>query len=611
MCWMPSPSLQPVSRALARWRRPLVWGFAGLLVLELLYNTLLVTGLLATLLNPSLGRMRVDWSRAWSLVPGDVHVRDLKLRQEEDNGGHWELELEEVEVDLSLVSLLRRQLKAESLDVRGLHVRVHPATKDGEEKPRGPPPSDPWAVLLYEVRVREVRELTWKETRLTGITEASGNLELVPAHRISARDVRVGLGQGQLSVEGETVAQVEQGTAGFTLVAQRQEPEGGLDLIAGLSEGRLQLTATVPSFAELQRFTPRPRGLPVRAGAGRMEVDIHVKDGRLTRGTQLKGSGEPIRVPLGSLSLKAPWRLHSDVYAHEDGSERLGLKLTLGPVRLEGGGGAALETPELHILLSAKAPRLGEPLPDVRLELRAPPDNPLELRLLNAWLGPSFQVDSGRATLELSSRANPGNGQGSAHLALDTGPLQARWGGATFGGRVGLKVDAVKRTLHPGMVSLHGSHLLLRDVTVRTREDAALGWNGDLSFPEATLTLSPLAFEGRFEGSFSNAAPFVALLAHNGALPQWLSPLLRANGLKLSGEVSLGEEGARVGKLHAQGEGLELRGRAESTDGAPHAVLLVKVGIIPVGVEAGAAGTHIQVLRPSNWYEKKTGERLE
>lgn len=604
---MQTSSPLPEPRLQRRWRRPLAWGFGALVVLELLYNGVLVTGLLATLLSRSTDGLLVEWSRAWSLVPGDVHVRDLKLRKEEANGGHWQLVMEEVEVDISLFSLLKRQLKTESLAVQGLHVEVQSGTQEPGGAKR-PPPVDPWQFLLHGVRVHEVRELEWKEARLTGVTEATGNLEVVPGQRISSREAHVKLGPGQLSFHGQDVAQVEQGTVDFTLEVRRSEAEGGIDLITGL-EGRLQVSAAFASLEELLSISPRLSGVALRGGKGKLEADLHVKEGRLALGTQLKASGEPFLLPVGSRSLRAPWRFHSDVYTREDGAERLGLKLTLGPVRLEGGEEEKrLETPELLILLSAKAPRVGQPLPDVHLELHATRDNPLELQLLNAWLPPTFQVDSGLATLEVSSHGDPEKDRGSGRLELSTQPFQARWGSAMLRGRAVLSASALKLSDRRDTVTLHGSQLQLHGISVRTTEEKARDWDGTLAFPEATLTLSPLAFEGRFTGSFSNAEPFVALLSHKGALPGVLKPLLTANNLRLSGALSLGAQGVKVSQLRAQGEGLELRGRAESSVGAPRVVLLVKVQGFPVGVEAGADGSHVQVMSPFDWYEEKTGE---
>jgi hypothetical protein len=170
-----------------------------------------------------------------------------------------------------------------------------------------------------------------------------------------------------------------------------------------------------------------------------------------------------------------------------------------------------------------------------------------------------------------------------------------------------VEADARNMSLQRGKVALPGSQVKLQEVSVRTGSDEERNWEGTLTFPEATLELSPPSAQGRFSGKFSNAAPFVALLTHKGALPGVLSPLLNANDLGLSGEVALGQEGLKVSKLLANGQGLELRGTAQSAGDAPHAVLLVKMGLISVGVETGTGDTHVQVLNASSWYREKTG----
>ncbi|WP_224249927.1 hypothetical protein [Hyalangium gracile] len=561
---MTTSALQPVSHPRARWRRRLLWGLGGLLVLELLYNLILLTGFLATVINHfTKEHPRIEWSRAWSLIPGHVHVRDLKLRHEGANGAFWQLEMGTVKVNLSLFSLLKRELKSGFVEVWGLQVRIHPGKKEaGAEKPKGPPPQDPWKVLLHGVRVHDVRQVDWNEVRLMGITEASGSLELVPRLRVSVRDARIQFGQGQIFYGEEAVARVEKGLGEFSLEAQRQEGDVGLDLIAGMTDGRFQFSGHHPPLHELPRLTSRLGGIGLREGAGRLDVDVHVKDGRLAPGTQIKGSGEPVIVSLGALRVRAPWKLHSDVYTPAQGGDRLGLKLSLGPARMEGGQWPSMETSEVTFLLGAKAPRLDE----------SPPDT---------------------------------------HLELHTEPLQATWGGAKMTGHIHVEVDARQMSVERGSVELHGSRVRLQDVSVRTGKDEERNWEGVLTFPEATLDLSPLSAKGRFSGNFSNAAPVVALLTYKGALPGVLKPLLTANNLGLSGAVSLGEGGIKLSGLRANGQGLELRGKAESAEGGPHAVLLVKMGILSVGVETGAGETHVQVLNASNWYAEKTGERTE
>jgi hypothetical protein len=244
------------------------------------------------------------------------------------------------------------------------------------------------------------------------------------------------------------------------------------------------------------------------------------------------------------------------VYTHDDGVDRLGLKLTLAPVQLKGGEWPSVETSEVTVLFAAKAPRLDQ-LPQ------------------------------------------------DAQLKLHTEQLHATWGGATMKGHVLVEADARPLARERGTVALHGSQVQLRNVSVRTGKDEARDWDGTLAFPEATLALSPLSAEGHFSGRFSNAAPFVALLTFKGALPGALAPLLNADNLGVTGAVSLGEAGVKVSRLHAIGEGLDLQGNAESAGGAPHAVVLVKMGILSVGVETGTGDTHVQVLNASSWYQKK------
>ncbi|MET0401071.1 MAG: hypothetical protein ABW123_01655, partial [Cystobacter sp.] len=188
--------------------------------------------------------------------------------------------------------------------------------------------------------------------------------------------------------------------------------------------------------------------------------------------------------------------------------------------------------------------------------------------------------------------------------------LQAHWGGAALSGRVLLDVDAYKLAFLRDTVSFKGSQLRLEDVTVRTGREDARGWDGTLVFSEATLALDPPSFQGRFQGSFSNAVPFVALLAHQGMMPRILMPLLEAKNLELSGTLSLNEAGARVDVLRIRGQGLDVRGRVASVGGTPSALVLVKLGIVSVGIEVGSANA-FQLMNPQAWYTRKTGEAVE
>ncbi len=615
----PAPPSPLPHRPWARWRRPLFWGVVALLVLELVYIAMLATGGLAWLLNRLIPDTRLGWSKATSVVPGRIHLEGFFLHNFAQGGGDWRIELDRAEVNVSLHALFLQRFETESLEVHGIQARIHSVSTAPEEgqartQAEGAEKEEPggWRIRLRKVRVHDVHAFIWNQARLTGLQEVQGGLDVQPGKHIALEDIRLRLGPGELFLMEDAIARVERGEASARLEARYRGTEG-IDLIAGLTGGRLQVSATVPAVSSLQHLVPRFEGLSPEGGAGRVEVDVHVKDGRLAPGTVIRGQGEPFMLPVGPLRLHAPWNLLADVHTREDGEDRLGLKFTMGPVRMEGGKapGQVLETPEVRLLMGARSPRLGEALPDVHMSLSAARSNPVELRMLNGWLGPSFQVESGQAFVRASSRANPEDGGGEGHLNVETQGFRARWSGARITGRLLLDVDAHKLAFNQERVTLHGSRMLLRGVAVHTEKDSERDWDGTLVFPEATLGLSsPPSFRGRFTGSFSNAAPLVALLTQQGAFPHFFSPLLRAENLQISGGVTLGKDGAVFDTLRAKAEGLEVRGQARSVNGATSALLLVKLGILSVGVEVVPGDTRIHLVLPERWYMRRTGEVL-
>ncbi|HYO70927.1 MAG TPA: hypothetical protein VEU33_33090 [Archangium sp.] len=604
-----SPTPPPASPRLGRWRRPLLWGLGVFLVLEVILNGLLATGLLEALINRSSRSLDVEWGRAWSVWPDSIQVRALRIRNEEAGGGHWELTMESAELDLSPLALLRLKVQAEQVNVEGLSFRLHPGDP-AARGPQGPGEPPPWELQLKGVRVHGVRELVVGPLRLTGVTEATGELALVPGHRLTVSGARARLGEGELTHQGNVLAHVEGGTADCDIDARR-DTEGRLDVVSGLG-GRLQVSTTLPSLTTLRRWVPQLAEAELEGGAGRLEADVRLKEGRFAPDSRLEGSGRPILVPLGLVRVRAPWRLHGEVRAKEDGPSHARLRLVLSPVKVEGKGGQLLETSEVAVSLEAPAPRLGEPPRDVHAALHVAASNPLDLRVLNDWLGPAIQVDSGQARLVAESQADAAKGRGKASLELSTDDIRARWGGTMLGARLVLDVDARKLALRRDTVTFAGSRLLLRNASVQKGDKPQVhGWEGTLAFPEATLSLSPAVLSGRFAGSFTNAAPFIALLTDKTGLPQVLSPLLEAKNLELSGTVSLGSSGVKVEKIHVQGEGLELHGKVELAGPSTQAVMLVKVRQLPLGVEVTPERVHLQLLHPSTWYEQKLGERVD
>ncbi|MFL6197614.1 MAG: hypothetical protein ACJ76J_00410, partial [Thermoanaerobaculia bacterium] len=130
--------------------------------------------------NPE--RLRLAWSSAWTLVPGRVEVRGLRIE-----GGprvRWSLAVEEGRGRIDLPALAGRELHVRDFEGRGVAMRAHRGTAAGAP-PRPGPRRSPrpwlrtWTVRLDGVRLDDVRVLEYGPLRLEGKGRASGSLRLV------------------------------------------------------------------------------------------------------------------------------------------------------------------------------------------------------------------------------------------------------------------------------------------------------------------------------------------------------------------------------------------------------------------------------------------------
>lgn len=193
------------------WRR-LGWGVlaawgAYLLAANLFLNTPL--GEQVANLKPE--KFRAGWSLAWSLYPGHVHVRDLRL------AGHvrrtvWSVQADQASGRVALLPLLRKEVRVPRVAGHGI---TGGATRIDVERPRPDPRPGGWTLRFDRVLADSVAYAYFNQLVLVGEGRAEmgfskvlrgGPMEILPssAHFESARL----LGRGEellrdLELEGQ------------------------------------------------------------------------------------------------------------------------------------------------------------------------------------------------------------------------------------------------------------------------------------------------------------------------------------------------------------------------------------------------------------------------
>jgi hypothetical protein len=314
-------------------RRLLEIALAGCLGLALTYlvgmNLFLQTQWFRHAISFSPEQFRVEYARAYSILPGQIHVEGLRIRGS-DTSVEWILELDRCDFHVQFLDLLHRKFHADHVRGSGLSMRLRLRLKQEEATPEvaaALPPvpgfSDPpyleigpptlpltdanynlWAIQLDDVDAQHVREVWIHTLRYSGDMRVRGRwlfrpvrwLEIGPATvEVSALDVSYGPTKALLS---RLHGAIETTVHPFDV----REPDG-LEILRYVS-AKTWLSGDAETAHLLDEFAPSPSWRLVR-GEGPMDLQLVVDHGALRPGSRLQISSPETEVLTSDLSLYA------------------------------------------------------------------------------------------------------------------------------------------------------------------------------------------------------------------------------------------------------------------------------------------------------------------
>lgn len=218
------------------WRQRILSVLAGALVLAvgvlacylIAANALIGTRLLRALINDGRDKISIEYSSAYSLLPGRVRVRDLRIR-DRSIASEWLIALDKGRGSISLLDLLRGRFHTTRIRGRGLSLRVRsrltpeeatpdrlsflppipgfpdpPLREPGERAPL--PTGREWTVRLDDVDVEAVREIWVNDYHYTGDATLAGAMLLHPRRRFEVFPTSLEVRSGTLRLSEEPLA---------------------------------------------------------------------------------------------------------------------------------------------------------------------------------------------------------------------------------------------------------------------------------------------------------------------------------------------------------------------------------------------------------------------
>ncbi|WP_437907626.1 hypothetical protein WME95_06905 [Sorangium sp. So ce327] len=593
-------------------------------------NVMLSTGLIARLVSYNPVDASLYYGSAWSLWPGVVHVKELRLSGS-DSVLQWAVELDEADVDIHLTDLLRKKFYAEDIratgfvfrmrmlvdptserDLEAPHIQALPPIPEFANpplKPELPPKHDLensdegynlWTVHLEGIDTT-LKEVWIQQVRYAGGGRVRGGFYYKPLRAVRVGPVALELRSGEVHVADRVVARLD-ADADVTMSTFDPRDVDGLDVLE-TAWARVRLDAQLPGLD----FIPLPAGdgagPQLEDGSGELRTNLVVNRGSVEPDST--ASYETSHFVASTASLRATAEARAALRVDERGAARLAVTLPRATLERPGSGlppivveraSATFDAPELHLLrlqpgFASKVDVVAAAIPDLRwLNAEgAAPDAP--------------RFTGGAAFLRSSLEVDPlGRGTGSLHLLLKHGALQ--WKQTKVKGDVAARMTLDAANVLNQAAKLRKGRIDIEDLAVEHEGEAVPGWWAHIDIEDAEVRRGLMEAAIRLE--CKDARPAVMLLDAEDAIPGWAAGLLTMEGLKASAKVRRADAGVDFRLLEATGGDLAIRGRLTKSDGqTPRGAFLVKSGLLSVGIALDRDGAGVHPLAGDDWVNEK------
>ncbi len=571
-------------------------------------------------LNRKPEKLSMSWERAWTVIPGLVHLTQFDLAGRARRAT-WETHMDSGRVWIWLPSLARRHMRVVSGSGRGVSVAVDtlppPTTPRPERLRRG------WRISLDRLQLDEIGRLRMNEYSLTGpgrilggaFFEVRGPMRLdlgrlhFPEAQLAAGDAVVAE-----SVVLDASLEVDEITIGETTVA---------DLLAELS-GEIELAARTSSLGFLAAYLEAFPWIRI-GGAGDLALDLEVSHGWLAPGGSLTFTGPELAATYFGLRAEGSGSVTGGV--PEDASHvRLEATLDRFGVVRPADGRRLLEGEGLRLALTNDSNAIDRPAEGIAVELELPPARVPEVAALSAYLPESLDLEIRGGSGEIEARLDYDSVEdlGSGSLVVSGKRIAAAFEDAAFVADARLEANMPEVRLRAGTLTLDATRLVVENATGTRSEDSdGEPWWARVGVPSGTLTKAfvgidgedkPAAnpadarIDGRVDAELLDSSPLTAVL--QGRVPRlgWFDRMLTVDNVRLESDLEIAGPAMRFEGLELSGgehDRLAVHAELDLTQRDLDGVLLAIWGPLSAAVEVDDNARDWKLTRSKRWYEER------
>lgn len=633
----------------------LVLGFAFAFVLSAaallgLQNALLNFAL-PSLLNGRSERMRIDYTAAWMLVPGQVRVYGLSIRNQ-GVGDQWLITADRATGLISLDQLRERRFHASEIRAEGVSLRYRlrldaptrpgsekePVPNEGEEgeegevdveaepdttmeppipglvNPPNPNPDlmypravNPWLITLDDIQA-DVGEIWVGDYRLLGDADATVKL--------SSKGPFLDL-EGELSIGGMganigDMPVARDVTGKISLLVDGMDPSDPSSEPIQAISGRVKLDADVQDLRFLDFYLSVVPWLSL-AGTGHVHVDVGLAEGRFRNGSVVEASFPKLLVRVLSNDISGEGEVRAEVGPGDDGTPRslINVDFTDFTITPDGSTSPLVEGVGFHIDARSPDIRLDQPFTAVSVVVDLPESTIPDIALYNAYLprGVGLSLRGGTGTVQGHLEASSVDGKASGNMDLRGDEILVHLDEMAITGDVMLHGQLQADELGTGVYDISGSTADLRRLGIidgahADSRDGERLWSASVNVPSGVVKVgAPLYLDAHVHMKCSDSVPFVRLFADQKSLPRWAQGLLSVQDVSGEARLQLGDETLEIGPCQIRGGGYEIDLRYRRDGPVCKGDLFARTGPLSVGIGLRPAGVEVHVFNARRWFE--------
>lgn len=593
-------------------------------------NVFINTGL-RVLINMQPDRTRITWSRALTIVPGEVEVWDLAIRVQ-DARAQWLLEADHASGVIDLAALTEYRFSAHALRGEGgrflLRVRRDTPREAGGPDATPPiegfenppvlspevaygPPARLFRIELEDLVVEHVRELWLEDYRFVGDAQVSGGVELLHDAWLEVKDLKLAVASGSVNLGEEPIASAIEGQIDLALRGVNPADYEGTGLLRAVT-ARVSLAAQVQDLRFLSFYLRKAPWLKLSGGEGSIELDVAIDEGRFVEGSRLGINAKALVARFRSYAVTGDGNVRVEVVPLPTGAEgQLSVEFFDYGITKWGDTAAHALGTGLRVEARTTSLSLDEPFETLNVSLDVPDSAIPDAGVYNDYL-PSdlgFSLLSGKGRVHGKLEASTADNVARGDLYLTATGVNARSGELNISGKVALHAHLASGNLATGRYDMSGTKLELRDVRVvgpangRAGKDDSRDWWAEVTVPRGKIEVgAPVFLDARVKLSCRDSVPFVTIFSQANPLPGWARGLLHIRDLSGEADLLLGDDTLFIPTFLLRGGDTELRMQLRRKLKLFNGSLYVRYGALSLGMGLKGKESELHLFKALEWY---------